>query len=102
MERERKTLKLFLYGVGMTIENKGQEVEQKALTDLKDATLLLKSALLRLGVDVDHVSICLEKVDVSFLESELKVRNTSASKFFHKYEGLSGFKFAGVRFEVNT
>lgn len=75
----------------------GQDVENKAVNDFKDALLKINGALLKSGTDTSEVVIMLPKEDWKWWYTVLSYENSNANKFFKPSDELPNeFKLGGI------
>lgn len=76
----------------------GQDIENKAINDFKDALLKINGALLKSGTDTSEVVIMLPKEDWNYWYTVLSYENSNANKFFKPSDELPNeFKLAGIK-----
>lgn len=76
----------------------GQDIENKAINDFKDALLKINGALLKSGTDTSEVVIMLPKEDWNYWYTVLSYENSNANKFFKPSEELPNeFKLGGIK-----
>ena len=76
----------------------GQDIENKAINDFKDALLKINGALLKSGTDTSEAVIMLPREDFNWWFTVLQYPNSPASKFL-KYDpdNKTEFILAGIK-----
>lgn len=80
-----------------TILHKGQEQENKAFNDIKDALLSMNGALLRCGVNKDDVIINIARLDWVYMKEVLSYETSNYHKFFKLTNDEDVFILAGIK-----